>query len=176
MTTLAIDDTHRYGCHNKPFAKAGYYAQDGWNADGTRRMTWIAHTMSRDCAHVRNGFAAKDNSCTGCWRLRESVPVIHVTFENRAPTEVTPDILASVKKHIARDAVAAMTLIRAQEQFRRMRDLLEVVSTRFGAMEMRKLLMRESVGPRVEWIKPIHYGAVTQACEDLLDAADQLKF
>ena len=57
------DADHRYGCYNGAPYRETMAVQDGWNADGTRRMKDSPFRMSRDCRYDR---AMTDSACAGC--------------------------------------------------------------------------------------------------------------
>ncbi len=58
--------TFRYGCHNRPMTKAGYYAPDRlYRPDGSYAevQRFVPHAMSRECRYV---FHTTDLACRGC--------------------------------------------------------------------------------------------------------------
>lgn len=65
-------------CHNRqPYAET-VTAQNGWTADGRRRMVTLPNAMSKDCQqHSRFGAAILNGwDCSGCrWRPIGKAPL-----------------------------------------------------------------------------------------------------
>ena len=71
-SSTRIDDTFRYGCHNRNERTEAYYAQQRVAGTDGYKPTWwlerirIPFRMSRDC---RYDMATTDLACSGCkWR------------------------------------------------------------------------------------------------------------
>ena len=59
---------HRYGCHNHPPYKAGYWAKAGHDINpstrtATQRVVWVTHSMSMECRFDKS---LTDTGCADC--------------------------------------------------------------------------------------------------------------
>lgn len=62
-----------YGCFNRAPLKTRAKVQDGWWADGTRKMIEIADPMTKTCNYTTTELGKVDPQCNGCkWKHKEA--------------------------------------------------------------------------------------------------------
>lgn len=53
----------KFGCHNRDHLRQTVEVQDGWNANGTRRMVTVPVRSTPDCQYDQRQVDAR---CAGC--------------------------------------------------------------------------------------------------------------
>jgi hypothetical protein len=58
-----------YGCFDRAPFRPTVRVQQGWTADGRRKMEFIPFAMTTDCQYRHTELGQRDSGCDGCkWR------------------------------------------------------------------------------------------------------------
>lgn len=67
------DESHRYGCHNRPRFRERLTVKNGFTADGHQKFTLIDDFGSLECRYDgKGGLTADDPRCAGCEHYKQS--------------------------------------------------------------------------------------------------------